>query len=78
MTQAPKTINLQIAANDKLVEIEKRIQTLKESFGIIIILVVAAMFGLYYPIAIILVLYIGYKLNIDNKEVKRMRETYGF
>ena len=74
--QTKNTINIQIAANDKLVEIQKRIHQQKEWIATTAILVAATMFKIEYPIALIIVIYIGWKHFKDIKEEKRMRETY--
>lgn len=72
----PKTINIQIAANDKLVEIQKRIQQQKEWIATTGILLATTMFNAGMPVAIMIVIYIGWKHFKDLKEEKRMRETY--
>jgi len=74
--QTKNTINIQIAANDKLVEIQKRIQQQKEWIATTAILLAATMFKIGYPIALIIVIYVGWKHFKDIKEEKRMRETY--
>jgi len=75
--QTKASINIQIAANDKLVEIQKRIQNQKEWIVTTAILLGACMFGIHLPTAIIIVIYIGWKHFKDIKEETRMRETYG-
>ena len=75
--QTKKTINIQIAANDKLVEIQKRIQQQKEWIATTAIMIAALIFGIQYPTAIIIIIYIGWKHFKDIKEEKRMRDTYG-
>ena len=73
----PKTINIQIAANDKLNEIQKRIQQQKEWIATTAILTASSLFGIAMPTAILTIIYIGWKHFKDIKEETRMRETYG-
>jgi len=75
--QIKNSINIQIAANDKLVEIQKRIQQQKEWIATTAILLGACMFGIEMPTTIIIIIYIGWKHFKDIKEETRMRETYG-
>lgn len=74
--QTKNSINIQIAANDKLIEIQKRIQHQKEWIATTGFLLGACMFGVHMPIAIIIIIYIGWKHFKDIKEENRMRETY--
>jgi len=74
--QTAKNINITVAANDKLVEIETRVQHQKEWIATIIILVASSLFKIEMPIALIIIIYVGWKYFKDLKEIKRMKDTY--
>jgi hypothetical protein len=73
----PKTINLKIAANDKLVEIETRNQQQIKWIATTIIITASSLIGITLPTAMIIIIYIGWNYFKDQKEIKRMREKYG-
>lgn len=72
----PKTINLKIAANDKLVEIETRNQQQIKWIATTIIITASSLIGITLPTAMIIIIYIGWNYFKDQKEIKRMREKY--
>ena len=75
--QTKNTINLTVAANDKLNEIETRVQHQKEWIATTIILTAATLFNITMPTALIIIIYIGWKHFKDLKEIQRMKDTYG-
>lgn len=74
--QTKKNINIQVAANDKLVAIENTIQNQREWLATICILAGASMLGLTYPTAILAIIYLGWKHFKTIKEANRVKTTY--
>jgi len=71
-----QTINIRIAANDKLKIIEEKIFLEKISIGILITLIITSFFGITLQIGIILSLILIWLYKQDTKEKKRMRQQY--
>jgi hypothetical protein len=72
-----ETINIKIAANDKLKIIEEKLFVEKIGIGIIISLIAFSFFGITLQMGIILSLILIWLYKTDKKEHKRMRELYG-
>jgi len=71
-----KTINIRIAANDKLKIIEEKLFMEKLAIAMLIILTIISYFGIQLQIGIILGLIIIWFYKKDLKEKTRMRDVY--
>lgn len=71
-----ETINIRIAANDKLKVIEEKIFLEKISIAILVTLIITSFFGITLQIGIILSLILIWLYKTDKKEQKRLRLQY--
>lgn len=72
-----KTVNIQLAANDVLAEVEHTIKMEYYWFGSVIFIAIASFWGAEIQATLLCILVIIWYLNKDLNEAKRLRETYG-